>query len=153
MSRIAELLRQKRVAQIARMSGRFIDTTAVDAELDAIRRRLRSMPLVRFFNTRELRITKHARKRINQRKIPLAAIDAIWRYGETTAYRDGRRIHRVTRRAIEDVDGEDRARLEAWRGTAIVVAPPRGLFERRPSLVTVLALGEDTYVGRGRRES
>ena len=141
MSRIAELLAAKRVAQIKRMNGEEnVDDKAVDEELAKLTKmkptRKKGEP------NRSLKISGHARKRMSQRGMGANVVYAIWRVAEERKQSDGRRVYVLTRKSIEAATYRDAQLLEPWCRCAIVIVDlPSG-----PMLVTVLAAGEDTRV-------
>ena len=146
MSRIEELLRQKRAAQIRRMEGTPDEAAEaeIDAKLSEESRRGRQRE-ARPPRSRHLRFTKHARQRMAQRGWKAGDVYALWRAGERIPQTDGRAVYCATRAALDEADEVDRRRLEKFLGAAIVVS--EGTADSLPILVTVLADGEDTRVG------
>lgn len=140
-SRVAQLLAEKRAAQIRRMEGDDVDDSEIDAEIAAFASRTK--PRRRNgMKSRRLEFSPHARKRMAQRGIDARTLYAIWRVGEERRQDHGRRAYVVTRKSLDAATFRDAQLTEPWSGCAIVVADlPRG-----PMLVTVLAAGEDTRV-------
>ncbi len=158
MTRVADLLRQKRQAQIAEMEGRSSsdedaeadrDLRALDTELDGLKRRRpvwtpKRAPVLRG----HLRFTKHANRRMAQRGMSAKIVYAIWRVGTPVPQPDGSEVFVVTRAALAEATRGDAGRLERWRGAAIIVQP--AVTDRASVLITVLADGEDTtFIGCG----
>lgn len=152
MSKIEELLRAKRQAQIAELEGREPETSheKIDAELKKVARKSAKVARGRHrrrkgVKSESLYITAHAHKRMAQRRMQAKHVYAMWRYGDAKTLNDAARTaHVVTDRALVEMPYKARTLLEGLRGAAIIVQQNG---ERRPSLVTVLADGEDTHFG------
>lgn len=143
-SRVAQLLAEKRAAQIRRMNGEEdVDDSKVDAELAEMSSRRRKGYRPRKPKSRSLKFSDHARKRMAQRRMDAKVVYAIWRVGEEVSQPGDRRAYVVTRKSLEAATREDAQDLESWCGCAIVVVD---LPKAGPLLVTVLAAGEDTRV-------
>lgn len=152
MSKIEDLLRQKRAAQIRRMEG-HPDSDAeaeVDRALQEVRKHPKEKrPKRKKIQNKKINITPHAQQRMAQRGMNLEDVHAIWRSGESHTQSDGRMAYTVTREAIEAAIPEDRVILESWLRCAVVVEERT----RTPVLITILASGEDTktYSGWSKR--
>lgn len=158
MSKVEEILKARRQAQIAALEGREPDvdpeelkkqTEAVKQEASRVaakdssnsRRASQTIPRARLF------ISKHARKRMSQRGMRMKDVAAIWHFGEPLRLNDGRRhAYAVSDSALKGMPKNVRDHLTQYRGAAIIVQDPEPPYEQ-PLLVTVLADGVDTYFG------
>lgn len=143
MSKIEELLRQKREAQIRRMEGNpDADSEAeVDRALKEVSKKSRKRtPKSKKVKSKSLKFSPHAYRRMSQRGMSAKDVYTIWRAGEFYTQADGRTAYTVTRGAIDVALAEDRAQLEQWLGCAIIVEERT----HNPMLITILASGEDT---------
>lgn len=146
MSKIEDLLRQKRAAQIRRMEGEpdHEAEAEVDEALAKVSKRTQRgpdrKPLIH--NSVRLRFLPHARHRMAQRGMRAKHVYAIWRAGEQRTQSDGRSVYIVTRNALDNAMLADRELLESWMGCAIVL--DLDARHENPLLITVLAAGEDT---------
>ncbi len=147
MSKLRDLLRRKRAAQIAKMEGRpILDEAVLDAQIDDFKKRKHKH--VKKPMPSRLHLTNDARKRMAQRGMSLDVVYAIWRIGTVVPQPDGREIFVVTREALKHADAVDVRCLVSWTGSAILVQPSME-NNRSPALITVLADGDDTtFVGR-----
>ena len=152
MSKIAEAIRQKRQAQIAKMNGKKVDEAAVEERIaEAQRAAERSCHVDRKVSRKEKRRTKgpglyfthHAIRRMSQRGVTHKQVYANWRVGEPIPQPDGRTVFWLSQQAFEAGRRCDREILAGMVGCAIVIAPPRPGYERM-CVVSVLASGEDT---------
>jgi hypothetical protein len=158
MSKIDELLRAKRLQQIAKMEGRPVDPAALhstDSKLAAVQRSLRksaknasrkskrALAEVRK-SDRGLYICPHAWKRMHQRSITIKHVYAMWVHGTPKTLHDSSRTaHVITHEALEHAPSSIRALFKDFMGAAIIIETPSS-EEERPCVVTVLADGEDT---------
>lgn len=157
MSKVEELLKAHRQAQIARLEGRpsevdeeeltrrtkkIVRATEKEARRERInaRRTQKEIPRARLF------VTKHARTRMSQRGLRMKEVSLMWKFGECLRLNEaGRTAHVLSDSALSSMPRSVREKLQRFRGAAIIVQEDDG--RGQPALVTVLADGEDTYFG------
>lgn len=152
MSKIEELLRKKREAQIRRMEGEpDLDAErSVERALDKVRKKTKGKKRKKKLGVDFGRInfSNHAKKRMAQRGMQTEDIYTIWRACEPYTQTDGRSVYEVDHAALDHAAQEDKEILKSWIGCAIIID------ERfhTPLLITILASGKDTRTQTGRRK-
>lgn len=152
MSKIAEAIKRKRLAQIAKMNGEKVDEAAVDEQIAQAQREAQkachidkraSRKVRRDTKDRGLYFTRHADRRMSQRGVTHRQVYAIWRLGEPIPQPDDRTVFWLSRKAFDAAGKDERELLSDLVGAAIVISKPRPGYNRM-CVVSVLASGEDT---------